>query len=301
MNKTVFAVLGVIVVIIGITLSSALFTVDQRDQVVVRQFGEPVRLFSKDLAVVRTPGLYFKLPFFQDVLVYDKRILDLDPQPEEVILADQKRINVDSYARYRITDPLLFLKTVRSETNFRDKFGGILNSSVRNVLGLFSLPDLLSRQRDSIMRQIDELVVKAGKSFGVEVVDVRIGRTDLPEDISKNVYERMRTERLREANKLRAEGDEAKNTIMASADLQKNIIIADANLKAQILRGEGDGKRTTILGAAYGHDLKFFELYRSLRAARTTLTDGKTNLVLSPNSDLLTFLKNLTGDIKAAK
>lgn len=287
MNKMILAIAGAIVVGMGVLASTILFTVEQTDQVIVMQFGEPIR-------VIREPGLNFKLPFVQNVVTYDKRILDLDPPTEQVILSDQKRINVDAFARYRITDPLRFFQSVRNEAGFRDRFGGILNSSVRNHMGLNSLPDLLSEKRDDIMAAIQETVKKAGATFGVEVVDVRIGRTDLPEDISKNVFDRMRSEREREANLLRAEGDEAKQRVTADADRQKVFIIAEAEKQAQILRGEGEGARTRILNDAFGRDEEFFALYRSLQAYEKAFGEG-TTMVLSPDSEFFQYFGSVSG------
>ena len=290
MSKLVLGVIGAVVIVAGIVAASALFTVDQAAQAIVMQFGDPKR-------VIREPGLNVKLPFLQNVVYYDKRILDLDPPTAEIILADQKRINVDSFARYRIVDPLQFYKSVRTETGFRSSFGGILNSSVRNVLGLMGLPDLLSEKRDSIMRDIKETVVIAGKGFGVEVIDVRIGRTDLPEDISKNVFDRMRSEREREANLLRAEGDELKQRLTADADRQKTFILAAAQKQSEILRGEGEGARTRILNDAFGKDEEFFSLYRSLEAYEQAFGEG-TTMILSPDSEFFRYFGTLPGVTK---
>lgn len=290
MSKLLLGIIGAVVVVAGIVTSSALFTVDQAAQAIVMQFGNPLR-------VIREPGLYFKMPFVQNVIYYDKRILDLDPPAAEIILADQKRINVDSFARYRISDPLQFFQSVRTEIGFRDRFGGILNSSVRNVLGLRGLPDLLSERRDDIMVKIKDIVITAGATFGVEVVDVRIGRTDLPADISKNVFDRMRSEREREANLLRAEGDEAKQRLTADADRQKVFILAAAQKQAEILRGQGEGVRTNILNDAYGKDVEFFSLYRSLEAYETAFGEG-TTMVLSPDSEFFRYFGSFTGEAK---
>lgn len=288
MSKAKLVALGVILLIVGIVASQSLFTVDQRVQALVMQFGEHRR-------TVQEPGLNYKVPFLQNVIIYDHRILDLDPPSEEVILSDQKRINVDAFARYRIVDPLLFYKSVRTELGFRDRFGGILNSAVRSEMGKITLPDLLSPMRDDIMARIHSAAVDAGKGFGVQVVDVRIGRTELPVDISNNVYQRMRSEREREANQLRAEGEELKLRIESDADRQQVVILAEAKRDSEILRGEGDAERTRILGDAYGTDARFFNLYRSLQAARETLGGEGTSLVLSPDSEMLKFLGDLSG------
>lgn len=268
-----------------IILSQAAFIVHQPVQAVVFQFGDPRR-------VIKEPGLHFKTPFVQDVVYFDKRILDLDPEPSEIPLSDQKRIIVDAYARYRIADPLLFYQSIFNENNFRDQFGKSLNSAVRDVMGKIVIPDLLSDKRKEIMDQINAIVAQAAKSYGVELVDVRIGRTDLPKEISQNVYDRMRTEREQEANLLRAEGDEIKQRIIAEADKEKTVILAEARRQSQILLGEGDGERNVILGKAYGKDPEFFNFYRSMEAYKEAFGNGSTtgtSMVLSPDSDFFKY------------
>ncbi len=285
MSKLYLAVLGIVVVVLGIVTSSALFTVNQMAQAIVMQFGDPKQ-------VIRDPGLYVKMPFIQDVVYYDKRILDLDPPAVPVILADKKRINVDAYARYRITDPLRFYQAVRTELRFRDRVGKILNSSVRNVLARYPLNAILSVKRNEIMENIQKSVTSGSVNFGIEVVDVRIGRADLPDDISKNVFDRMRSEREREANLMRAEGDEAKQRIVAAADRLKTVILAEAKREATILIGQGDAERNRVLGEAFGRDPRFFAFYRSMIAYREALGAEDTTMVLSPDSDFFQFFSN---------
>ncbi len=294
MSRMPLAIIGIVVIVLGVIAAGAVFTVDQREQVLVLQFGDPVR-------VIREPGLNFKIPFVQNVVHFDKRILDLDPDPEEVILSDQKRINVDAFARYRIVDPLRFLQSVNNESSLRDRLGRTLNSSVRQVMGRHALPDLLSPKRDDIMGNIKDSVNKAGEAFGIEVVDVRIGRTDLPEQIANNVFARMRSERERIANKLRAEGEEIKQTITATADRQRTVILAEASRQGQIQRGEGEGERNRILGEAFGKDIEFFKFYRRMIAYREALKGEDTTLVLSPDSDFLRFFNDLSGGIEPGK
>jgi membrane protease subunit HflC len=288
MNRTTLIILAVIVIGGGVIASGTLFTVNQMAQAIVMQFGDPKQ-------VIREPGLNVKIPFIQDAVYYDKRTLDLDPPAEQVILADKKRINVDSYARYRIVDPLQFFQAVRTEARFRDRFGKILNSSVRNVLARYPLNSVLSGKREEIMANIKSSVSAAAPNFGIEVIDVRIGRADLPEDISKNVFDRMRSEREREANLLRAEGDELKQKLTADADRQKTVILAEANKQSQILRGEGDAKKNQILGDAYGQGPEFFAFIRSMEAYRKALGPEGTTMVLSPDSDFFRFFSDLTG------
>ncbi len=288
MNRTILAVLGVIVVVAGILASSALFTVRQTEQVIVLQFGDPRR-------VIQDPGLHAKIPFIQNIVRYDKRLLAIDPDAEEVILNDQKRIILDAFARYRITDPLRFFRTVRTESTFGARFGRVLNSSVRSVVARQSLSDLLSAQRGTIMRDIFDATDEQAGNFGIDLVDIRIGRSELPEDVSQNVYDRMRTERDREANLLRAEGEENSRRIRAIADRQQTVIIAEAERESQILRGAGDAQRNLILGEAYGRDPEFFDFYRSLEAYRDSFNPEDTTMVLSPQGDFFRYFGDITG------
>ncbi len=287
MNRMTLAVIGVAVVVVGIVVFSSLFTVYQTQQALILQFGNPV-------GVEREAGLKFKMPFIQNVEYFDKRILDLDPPVQEVLLADQKRINVDAFARYKIVDPLKFRQRAVTLTNFRQVFGGLLNSEVRSEVAKVSLADMLSEQRGEVMIRIaDEMKTQAPR-FGVEVVDVRIGRTNLPEATTQAVYNRMRSERIAQAAQLRAEGEELKARIEAEANKDRTIIFAEANKKAQILRGEGDGQRTRVLNEAYGQDPGFFDFYRSLEAYGALGGEG-TTMVLSPDSDFFRFFLDEQG------
>ena len=281
MNKTVLAVLGVVVVAAGITLSSALFTVHQTKQALVLQFGNPIR-------VEREPGLKVKMPFIQNVEYYERRILDLDPPSQEVVLADQKRINVDSFARFRIVDPLEFRKKAVTDVNFRQIFGNRLNGAVRAEVGQVFLADMLTQKRKEIMDKISKLMKAQAAEFGTEVVDVRIGRTDLPQATAQSVYNRMRSDRIANAALLRAEGEEQKLKIQAEADKQRTIIIAEAQRQAEILRGHGEGERNRILGEAFGQDPGFFDFYRSMEAYGEALGAG-TTMVLTPDSEFFRF------------
>ncbi len=290
MNRAVLIGLGVAVVVVLFVGMNALFTVHQTQLALVLQLGDPRR-------VIEEPGLNVKLPFIQNVEYYDKRVLDLDPPIQQVILSDKKRIDVDSFARYRIVDPLEFKKKAVTIDNFRSVFGGRLNSAVRSQVAKVGLSDMVSGKRDDAMLEITDLLKAQAADFGVEVVDVRIGRTDLPEDISNDVYNRMRSEREREASQLRAEGDELKQRIVADADRQATIIIAEANRKAQILRGTGDAERNRILGEAYGTDPEFFAFYRSMEAYRSALGGEDTTMVLSPDSAFFRFFGDISGGV----
>ena len=269
-------IIVVLVLFIGfLTFTGAFFIVNETKQAIVLQFGDPRK-------VITEPGLQFKIPFIQDAVFLDSRLLNLDPQPEEMILSDQKRIIVDSFARYKIVNPLKFFQTVRNEATFSDRFGRIINASVRGVIAQYSLASLLSDNRINIMNEIQDQILGNEDSFGVEIIDIRIGRTDLTEQVSNNVYQRMRSEREKEANLLRAEGEELSKEIVASADRQQTVIIAEAERTSSILRGEGDAEKNTILAEAYGLDEKFFDFLRTMQACRDTFGDTKMSMVIAP-------------------
>jgi len=278
------AIVGIIIAAGAIVAYSAMFTVHQTQQALILQFGNPVDVVSK-------PGLNFKLPFIQNVRYFDRRILDLDPQPQEILLSDQKRINVDSFARYKIVDPLEFLKAAQTDRNFRQVFGSQLNSAVRAEVAKVSLADMLSPKRAEVMNLIFEILKTQAPQFGVELVDLRIGRTDLPGTTLQSVYNRMRTDRVAQAAELRAKGEEMKLTIQAEADRQRTVIIAEANRQSEILRGEGDAGKNKILGDAYGKDEEFFRFYRSMEAYGKAFDDG-TTMVLSPDSEFFKYFNN---------
>ncbi len=258
-----------------LTFTGAFFIVNETKQAIVLQFGDPRKVITK-------PGLQFKIPFIQDAVFLDSRLLNLDPQPEEMILSDQKRIIVDSFARYRIVNPLKFFQTVRNEATFSDRFGRIINASVRGVIAQYSLTSLLSEERVNIMNEIQEQILSNEESFGVEIIDIRIGRTDLTEQVSNNVYQRMRSEREKEANLLRAEGEELSKEIVASADRQQTVIIAEAERTSSILRGEGDAGKNKILADAYSLDEEFFDFLRTMQACKDTFGDTEMSMVISP-------------------
>jgi len=281
MKKPALAILVVLLVIGVLAAWGSAFTVHQTRLALILQLGNPVR-------VVQHPGLNFKLPFIQNVVYFDKRILDLDPQPQEVLLADQKRINVDSFARYKIVDPLEFLKTAQTDPNFRQIFGNLVNSAVRAEVAKASLADMLSPKRAEVMAKIFDTLKGQAPKFGVDLVDLRIGRTDLPEATLQSVYNRMRSDRTAQAAQLRAQGEEQKLKIQAEADRQRTVIFAEANRTSQILRGEGEGKKNQILGDAFGKDEEFFNFYRSMEAYDNAFGDG-TTMVLSPDSEFFRY------------
>ena len=277
----------VVAVVALLLLNGSLYTVHQTHQALVLQFGE-----AKD--VVSRPGLHVKLPVIQDVFYYDSRVLDLDPPGQDMSLIDQRRINVDAFARYRIVDPLKFFQAVQTETGFRDRFGSILNGSVRDALGRAELADVLGDKRNSVMREITDAVRRRAPEFGVEVVEVRIGRTDLTQDTTQATYNRMRSDRIAEAAEKRGLGQEQKARIEAEADRERTIIIAEAERQAQIMVGEGEAESRRILNAAQGKDAEFYAFFRSLEAYRASLGAG-TTMVLSPDSEFFRFFNRLPG------
>lgn len=287
MNKNTLIVVAVVAVIAIVLLLSSAFTVRQTEQALILQFGNPVR-------VEREPGLKFKVPFIQNVEYYDRRILDLDPPVQEVLLSDQKRINVDSFARYRIIDPLRFRQRAVTDANFRQIFGNRVNSTVRTEVARVGLAELLSDARAQLMGRIADELKSQGPDFGVEVVDLRIGRTDLPEATSQAVYNRMRSARVAQAAQLRAEGEQMKARIQAEADRERTVILAEATRQSSIQRGEGDAQRTIVLNEAYSKDPGFFDFYRSLEAYGALAGDG-TTLVLKPEADFFRFFLDEQG------
>lgn len=286
MNRIgIWHILSVVFVAILIVVLSATYIVYQSEQAIVLQFGEPIR-------VVREPGLKFKVPFVQNVVFYDARLLNLDPPAQEVVLNDKKRLDVDSFTRYKIIDPLKFYQTVRTENQARSKLAEIVNSSLRKVLGRITLTELLSEQRTQIMSDISNTVKKDAEAIGVSVADVRIRRADLPREVMQAINDRMKTERQRDAKEFRAKGQQEAQNIRAKADKEATIIIAEAEKNAQITRGEGDREAVQLWNRTVGQDVEFYDFYRSLDAYRKSLSDEATSLVLSPDSDFFKFFNN---------
>jgi len=287
--RRIGTIAAVVVAAVLFVLFNAFFTVDQRQQALITQFGDPVR-------IVKEPGLAFKTPFVQTVIFFDKRILELSAPPEEVIASDRRRIVVDAFARYRISDPLRFHQSVRIESVARQRLSSILSSSLRGVLGQKALVALLSSERPIMMRSIRDQMRAQAAGLGIEIVDVRIRRADLPKENLESVFGRMQTERQREAAGIRASGDEEATRIRSTADKEVTIIRADATRKSDILRGEGEAERNRILGEAFGRDREFFEFYRSLKAYEASMTGNNTTMVISPDSPFFKyFQKGQTG------
>lgn len=261
--------------------SQSLYIVQQPEQAIVLQFGNPVRL-------IQEPGLKIKMPFIQNVVFYDKRLLNLEPPAQEVVLKDKKRLDVDTFSRYRIVEPLTFYKTVRNEYQAQNRLQEIVNSSARNVLATFTLKELLSEKRTEIMKQISDAVKADAAQLGVEVADVRIRRADLPVQVSQAINDRMKTERIREAKGYRADGEKTAQEIRATADKQATITVATAEKEAQQIKGEGDKKATGIWNKAIGVDPEFYAFYRSLEAYRNSF-DEETSLVLAPEGEFFNY------------
>jgi len=282
-----YIILALVAFLIMLT-SGFFFVVDQTKQAIVLQFGEPRTIYQ-------TPGLKFKLPFIQNVVLYDSRVLNLDPAQEEVILRDQKRVVVDTIVRYQIKDPLKFFQTTRNELALTDRYGRIINAAVRGIIAQYYLNDLLAETRNQIMSEILTNVKEDEGLFGIEIIDLRLKRTELTTEVQGNVFDRMRTEREREANLLRAEGQEISQRIKATADRQKIEIVAEAEKQSNILRGTGEAARNSILNDAFSQDPEFFEFIRSMEAYTDTFKDGTTTMVISPDSDFFEFFENSDG------
>ena len=275
-----------ILILIAATAYFSIFIVKEINQAIVLQFGDPKRILMK-------PGLNFKVPFIQNVVFLDKRILNLDAPPAEVIASDQKRLIVDAFARFKIVDPLKFYISVGNERVARSRLSTIINSRIRSVLGTQRLQTLLSEERTKQMSLIQEGVNTEAAKFGIEIVDVRIKRADLPPANSDALYRRMQTEREREAKEFRAKGAEMAITITSTADKEVTVILADAEKQSQILKGEGDGQRNKIFADAFGQDPQFFAFYRAMQAYETALIGGETSLILSPDSEFFKFFGNI--------
>ena len=279
-----------IIIVLAIITYLSLFTVKEINQAIVLQFGNPKK-------VITTAGLQWKIPFVQNVVFLDRRILSLDPAPEEVIASDQKRLIVDAYSRFKIIDPLKFYISVGNEMVARSRLATIINSRIRNVLGKQSLATLLSEERGRQMAIIQEGVNEEAKKFGIEIIDVRIKRADLPQANSEAIYKRMQTEREREAKEFRARGAEMAVTITSTADKEVTVILANADKQSEIMKGEGDGIRNKIFADAYGRDPEFFSFYRAMQAYEKALIGGETTMILSPDSDFFKYFGS-TGLIK---
>ncbi len=289
MRLNVFGgVLAVIVVALLLVAYTSLFTVYQTRQALVVRLGEPIRTITE-------PGLHAKWPFIDNVIYVDNRILDLENSAQEVIASDQKRLVVDAFARYRIRNPLLFYQTVSTIEGANSRLSTLLNAALRRVLGEDTLTRVVRDDRAALMAKVRQQLDREAQSFGIQVVDVRIRRADLPEQNSQAVYQRMQTERQREAAEFRAQGSQKSQEIRARADRDVTVLVAEAQSKAEQVRGEGDGERNRIFAQAYGKDPDFFAFYRSMQAYEQGLRASDTRLVLRPDSDFFRYFGDPSG------
>lgn len=274
--------------VLAVLIYSSTFIVTPSRQALVVQLGNPV-------LEVREPGLHFKIPFFQNVIMFEKRIMELRGASGEVITSDRKRIEVEAFARYRISNPLQFFRNLRDQDSARIQLSARLNSQLKNTIGAQTFQSLLSSDRTKVMNLIRDSLMRESANLGVEVVDVRIRRADLPQQNQLAVFNRMKTEREQEAAQTRAKGNEDAQSKRAQADKDVTILRAEANSKAEILRGEGDAEKNRILGEAYGKDPNFFAFYRSLKAYETSLTGSNTTMLLSPDSPFFRYFRQNPG------
>ncbi len=286
MSKGMQIVAGIIVVALAFVLFDSMYTIHQTKQVLVLQLGKFIKKIDE-------PGLHFKMPFLQNVMTYERRVLEVDPPKEQVILSDQKRLDVDAYLRYRISDPLKFFESVRDERVAASRLGNVVNSTLRRVLGNVTLLSVLSEERAKVMSDIRNAVNTVAEPLGIEVVDVRIRRADLPEQAAQAVFARMRSEREREAREARAQGFEKGLRIRAAADREKTVLLAEAEKESEITRGAGDKLSYRIAAEAYSQDPEFFRFYRSMQAYRNALRSDDTTMVLSPDSEFFRYFGSL--------
>jgi modulator of FtsH protease HflC len=289
MRITGFAV--IVALILAFLASTALFTVDQTQQALVLRFGEPV----PGRGLVTEPGLKFKVPLFESVVLLDKLILDVENAKQEVLASDNQRIEVDAFVRYKIADPLRFFQNVGNTTRANNQLGSILNSAVRRVLGDATSSEIIRDKRSALMAAIRDQVDREAKGFGVYVVDARIRRADLPKEISEQIFARMQSERKREATEYRAQGAEQSQRIRAKADRDVTVLLAEAQRLADQTRGEGEGERNRIFAETFSQDLGFFSFYRHMQSYEAGLKSGDTRMVLSPNSDFFRYFGSPTG------
>jgi membrane protease subunit HflC len=294
MKNGIAGIVALFVVLVAVVVGySSLFTVSETQQVLLDRLGEPVR-------VVTAPGQNFKVPFIDTVISIDKRILDLENPAQEVIASDQKRLVVDAFARYRIKDALRFYQTLGSIQAANIQLTTLLNAALRRVLGEVTFITVVRDDRDALMAKIRTQLDRETASYGISVVDVRIRRADLPEQNSQAVYQRMQTERQREAAEFRAQGGQKAQEIRSKADREATVIIAEANSQAEQVRGEGDGERNRLFAEAYGKDADFFAFYRSMSAYESSLKSNDTRFLLRPDSEFFRYFANPAGKPAAA-
>jgi len=280
-----FTLILIFLFIAIITILNVLFIVDQRQQALLLQFGKPIK-------IIQNAGLYFKKPFVQNIIYFDNRLLDFQTADKEVITLDQKRLFIDAFIKYKITDPLTYYKTVQNDFGIKNTLDTVLNSSLKQIFGKTLLTDILSKKHSEIVQSIQNIVDKRTKDFGIQIVDVRIIKSSLPKENSDSIYLKMKTQYENQAKKIRAEGEEESQKIIANADKDKIVLLAEARKKAEILKGEGDAIATKIFANAFNRDPSFFEFYRSMQAYKKSFKNENTKFILSPDND---FLKNFGG------
>ncbi|MBV9078448.1 MAG: protease modulator HflC [Methylobacteriaceae bacterium] len=295
MSATLRTALAAAAAVAVVVLFASVFIVQQTQTALVLRFGAVQQASSAPGQPGIQPGLHFKVPLIDNVVYFDRRILDLDLPVQEVIASDQKRLVVDAYARYRIIDPLRFYQTVNGVPGANNRLGSITNSTVRSVLADATFTGIVRTERDALTRRIAGEVNSAARGIGVEVVDVRLRRVDLPEQNSQAVFQRMQTERQREATDIRAQGSQIAQGIRARADRDVAVILAEANRTSEENRGRGDAERNRILAEAYGKDPGFFSFYRTMQAYEAGLKPGDTRMVLSPDSEFFRFFNDAAG------
>lgn len=282
MKNGLFGAALVVLGAVAFLIYNAIFFIYPTQQALVLQFGSVQK-------ALRDPGMYFKIPFIQNVELIERRILDLDLNPQEVIAADQKRLVVDAFARYRIVDPVRFYQSVRTTQGANQRLSTFLQSNLRQVVAESSFSAVVKDSRAALMEKIKGQVSRSASELGVEIVDVRIRRADLPQANSEAVFRRMQTERQREATELRAQGEEASRRIRARAERDREVILAEATRDSEVLRGTGDAERNAIFNDAFGRDPEFFSFYRTMQAYEAGLRSGDTRMVLSPSSDFFRY------------
>lgn len=292
MNRII--ILGGALAVLAFGLFLSLFTVHQAQTALVVQFGDPRR-------VIIEPGLHFKVPLVQDVIYFDKRILGLDAQPEEILTTDRRRLVVDSFVRYRIVDPLLYYQTVRTESQLRGNLSPSVANALRGAFGKLDAIAIVSGDRPAAMQAVSVVLDDNAKKLGIDIVDVRIKRADFPETISQAIFRRMQTEREREAKEQRATGAELGERIRADAERQRTILLADARRQSEILRGEGEATRTKIFAEAANQDPEFYGFYRSLQAYGKALQQSDTTMVLSPDSEFFRYFNESPGGARSQR
>ncbi len=280
-NKSPFIVIIIVIIVMGVT--GTFFKVDQTENAIILQLGKPVK-------EILEPGLYFKIPFLQNVIFFDNRLLEYDSAPAEILTQDKKNLVVDNYAKWKIISPLKFYQTVKSYTGAQSRLDDIIYSELRVILGRHSLQEIVSLKRTEIMKLITSNCNTLAKRYGIEVNDVRIKRADLPPENEKHVYERMKAERYRQAKKYRSEGMEQSLRIKSQTDKEKTIILSEARKKAEIIKGEGEAKAIEIYGKSFSKDKDFYEFYRTMEAYKQSLKN-KSKIIISPKNDFLKYFK----------